>query len=43
MNGVQFGIISGGKTPITVDYVDLIAETGVRNQESGISSLTPDS
>jgi hypothetical protein len=41
MECIQFGIVSAGKTPVTVDYIDLI---GVRGQGSGVSNpvLTPD-
>ena len=30
MEGIQFGIVGTGKTPITVDYLDLIAEPEAR-------------
>jgi hypothetical protein len=39
--GIVLGIRTTGRTPVTVDYMDLIAEPGVRSQES--ANLTPDS
>jgi hypothetical protein len=36
MEGIQFGVVSAGKTPVTVDYIDLIADSS-QPTDSGTS------
>ncbi len=38
LESVQFGIVASGRTPITVDYLDLIAESADTTAERGASA-----